>query len=298
MGSSPLTVSNSTFTQQLICTFTVLMKVINQYQHGLVHYYKFGSTLWGKPSMYIYVYFVDGLLIDTGHSNMRKEITKTLSPLPVQQMYLTHHHEDHTGNILPLVNQFDCPIYASTACAEIMKQPPPISFAQWQSWGKSDRCDTIIPKDDYIETDNFHFEIIPIPGHARDMVCLYEKNEGWLFSADLWVYHYIKYFMRPESMSQQISSLQRIIKLDFEILFCSHNPQLTGGKAGLINKLSFLQDFYEQVATLHHQGLTEHQIFTKMNLTEKRMVKFLSGGSLSTINMVRAVIQDENNVEC
>ena len=273
------------------------MKVINQYQQGPVQYFKFGSTLWGKPSMFVYVYYVDGLLIDTGHRNMRNAIIKTLAPLEVKQMYLTHHHEDHTANIKPLAAQFNCPVFASSKCAEIMKDPPAISFAQWQSWGKSDPCDTIIPKDDWIETPKFRFEIIPIPGHAIDMVCLHEQNQGWLFSADLWVYHYIKYFMRPESMSKQISSLQRIVKLDFEILFCSHNPQLTDGKKGLIKKLSFLQEFYEQAAALYHQGLSEREIFTRMNLTEKRMVKLLSGGSLSAMNMVRSVMRDENNVE-
>lgn len=280
------------------------MKVIKQFQHGPVQYYKFGSTVWGKPTLFVYVYFVDGLLIDTGHSNMRKEIVRTLRPLEVNQMYLTHHHEDHTGNILPLLKQFACPIYASKACAEIMKQPPPISFAQWQSWGKSDPCHSIIPKTDFIETTQFHFEIVPIPGHARDMVGLYEKNEGWLFSADVWVYHYIKYFMEPESMSQQITSLQKLIQLDFDILFCSHNPQLTAGKEALQKKLAFLQDFYGQVASYYHKGLTDKEIFAAMALTEKRMIKVLSGGSLSTMNMVRSVIRDEKdapfgrNVEC
>ena len=48
------------------------------------------------------------------------------------------------------------------------------------------------------------------------MLALYEKKEGWLFSADMWVYDYIRYFMRPESMWQQMESLRRVSKLDFE----------------------------------------------------------------------------------
>lgn len=270
------------------------MKIVRQYEHGPVQYFKFGSALWARPSMFVYVYYLDGLLIDTGHSNMRKTIVDTLSPLPVEQIFLTHHHEDHTGNSLALSKHFDSPLYASSQCAEIMKDPPSISFAQWQQWGKSDKTNTIIPKDDFIKTTSFHFEIIPIPGHARDMVCLFEKNEGWLFSADLWVYHYIKYFMRPESMAQQIDSLKRIIKLDFDILFCSHNPQLTNGKDLLIKKLDFLEDFYGQVATMYNKGLSEREIFKTMNLSEKRQVVILSGGALSTMNMVRSVIRDES----
>lgn len=271
------------------------MKESRSFQHGPITVFKFGSYPIGKPSMFVHVYHIDGLLIDTGHRNMRQDVLSKLKDLDVNQMYLTHHHEDHTANAAILQKHFSCPIYSSQLCADIMKNPPSISFAQWLTWGKSEALDTIEIKENNITTPHYNFEIIGIPGHAIDMVCLYEKHQGWLFSADLYVYHYIKYFMRAESMAEQISSLKRIIKLDFDILFCAHNPQFKNGKKELQRKLQFLEDFYGKVSQEYQEGNPASAIFKILNLKENWKVKLLSGGELSTLNMVKSVIRDEDD---
>ncbi|NRA48755.1 MAG: MBL fold metallo-hydrolase [Phaeodactylibacter sp.] len=71
---------------------------------------KFGAVLFGKPKLFSHVYFVDGLLIDTGHSRMRKQVATLTKELPVEQMFITHHHEDHSGNIEVLQQQFRCEV--------------------------------------------------------------------------------------------------------------------------------------------------------------------------------------------
>jgi glyoxylase-like metal-dependent hydrolase (beta-lactamase superfamily II) len=244
----------------------------------------------------VYNFFVDGLLIDTGHSNMRKEIFSALSNLPVKQMFISHHHEDHSGNIPILKNHFNSPVYASSKCVKVMKNPPKISFAQWLTWGDRKPNFALEAKDDFIKTPKYHFEIIPIPGHASDMVCLFEKNKGWLFSADLFVNEYIKYFMRPESVSQQISSLKKILQLDFEIMFCSHNPQFKNPKIKLQKKLEFFETFYGNVARLFHKGYSIQQIFKEMKIKESWGIRIMSHGNLSTSNMIKAVIRDEESM--
>lgn len=271
------------------------MKLQKSFQFDVVQGFKFGSYPIGKPKMFVHVYFVDGLLIDTGHSNMRREVMKTIGELPVEQVYITHHHEDHTGNLEQAQNHFKCPTYASSICAEMMKKPPRISFAQWLTWGNRPANYQLIPNDNKISTPNFNFEIIPIPGHAKDMVGLYEKNQGWFFSSDLYVYDYVKYFMRPESVIQQIESIRRVLKLDFDVLFCGHNPKFKNGKKGLQRKLVFFEDFYEQVSKLHNQGNSVNVIIKKMKLKRNWAVWALSMGALSTSNMVRAVIRDEQS---
>jgi len=270
------------------------MKLTDTFQFQTIKGFKFGSSPFGKPNMWVHLFFVDGLLIDTGHSNMRQEVLATVQNLPIQQIYLTHHHEDHTGNVNLLSTHFNCPVFAPQQCTDIMHQPPRISFIQKIIWGKAQPFTSAIAKDGFIETPNYRFEIIAAPGHAVDMVCLLEKTKGWLFSADLWVANKIKYFMRPESMAQQIASLKRILNYDFEVLLCSHNPQLKNGKVCLQQKLIFLQDFYGKVAELYQQGYTAKAIFKKLQLKESKRIKFLSGGALSSFNMVLSVIRDED----
>jgi len=271
------------------------MKLSDSFQFNGIKGFKFGSLPIGKPRRFVYVYYIDGLLIDTGHYHMRKEILASVLNLNVEQIYLTHHHEDHTGNVALISKHFNCSVYTSKLCAEIMQKPPRINFLQQVVWGKAKPFEAAIVKKDFIETNNYRFEIIAAPGHAIDMVCLLEKNEGWLFSADLWVANRIKFFMRPESMAQQIESLKKILQFDFEVLLCSHNPQLKNGKACLQKKLIFLQDFYQKVASLYQQGYPAKVILNKMDMQENKPMKWLSGGALSSLNMVLSVIRDENS---
>lgn len=276
---------------------TILAKVFKTFQHQGVQCFQFGSSLFGQPRMFSHAYFIDGLLIDTGHRHMRKIALDTIKPLPVQQILITHHHEDHSGNLNPLEQHFQCPAYSSPHCAEIMKKPPPLSLAQHLSWGNRKPNFTLKTVGKTLKTPNYTFEVIPIPGHAIDMIGLYEPNQGWLFSSDLYVHHRIRYFMEPESMIEQIRSIERVLQLDFEALFCGHNPQLNGGKEKLQKKLVFFQNFYQTVVDYHKQGYSPKAIFKKMGLKDDLQSRIMTQGTISTINMIRAVIRDEANAK-
>ena len=268
------------------------MRVSDQFTHEEVQGFSFGYHPFARPKLIAHLYHVDGLLIDTGQSTMRKAILQTIRPLPVEQIFLTHFHEDHTGNVQALQQHFNCPVYASPKCIEQMKAPPPISLAQQMVWGKRPAFTHITAKTDVLKTNQYEFQLIPVPGHAPDMVILYEPDRKWLFSADLYVYHYISYMLPEESIWEQIHSIRRVLELDFDILLCGHNPQLQNGKALLRKKLEFLESFYHSVAKLYHLKHTAEDIFKRLNLSENRTIKWLSGGQLSKINMVKSVVRD------
>lgn len=264
----------------------------DHFQHGDVRAFRFGYHPFSKPAMFVHCFLVDGLLIDTGQSQARQAILDTLLQQPVEQIFITHHHEDHTGNLPQLRAHFGCPTYSSPRCSEMMQDPPRISLAQKLVWGERPADEGLTPIQGSLETDRYRFELIPIPGHAEDMVALYEPDRGWLFSADLYVHHRIKYFMASESMLGQIESLRRVLQLDFNQLFCAHNPQLAGGKDKVRQKLVFFEDFYGQVVEWYARGYNSKAIFRQMELSEKWFTRILSGGHLSGLNMVRAAVRD------
>lgn len=270
------------------------MRNSQQFEHEGVQGFKFGYNPIGQPKLYAHLYFVDGLLIDTGQQKMHHSILKHTGQLAVEQIMITHYHEDHTGNVDHLQRHFDCPAYASPACCEIMKSPPKISLAQQLTWGDRPAYPHLSPITDQVSTPNHRFQIIPAPGHAPDMVVLYEPERRWLFSADLYVNHYIGYMLPEESIQQQIDSIRRVLELDFDVLFCGHNPQFQDGKKMLAKKLAFLEGFFESVADLHQKGLEAKQIFQGLGLKENFTTKLFSGGHLSKMNMVRSVIRDLN----
>lgn len=271
------------------------MRVTESFTYKDVLGYKFGYHPYAEPNLFTHIYFVDGLLIDTGQSRMSDAILNAVKGLPVKQILITHHHEDHSGNIQRLRDHFQCPVYASPDCCEIMKAPPPISFAQWMVWGSRPGNHHLSPIKNSLKTQRYSFQLIHIPGHAEDMVALYEPNEGWLFSADVYINSYIGYFMKSESMATQIKSLRHLLTLDFDVLFCSHNPQLTEGKEKLKKKLDFLEGFYRDVAELYRQGLSASEIFKSLKLKENWPIRVLSHGNLTKLNMVLSVIRDEQH---
>ncbi|GGD49115.1 MBL fold metallo-hydrolase [Muriicola marianensis] len=268
------------------------MVVTDSFTHDGVLGLRFGYSIPGMPTLFVYQYFVDGLLIDTGQRKAQKRILQANENLEVEQLFITHFHEDHSGNIKALQELHGCEAYASTETCRIMKDPPRISFVQQWLWGKREACATLVPVEGVIKTSGHTFELIPIPGHAPDMVALYEPDKKWLFSADLFVNTYIGYFLPDESVWQQMESIKKVLQLDFNILFCSHKPQLTEGREALQKKLDFLSTFFEQVAAQHARGYSEKEIFKNLGLKENRMVKWLSGKHLSKMNMVRSVIRD------
>ncbi len=265
------------------------------FKYQNIQYFKYGYNPIGKPFLFVYVYYLDGLLVDTGQPKARKTILRSLGDLKVDQIFLTHHHEDHTGNAPSLSKKFGCPVYAPSKCCELMKSPPSLSFAQQMVWGNRPPNNDIISKDGRIETPNYKLKQIPIPGHAEDMVALYDQENGWLFSSDLFVNSYIGYFLKSESVTQQIDSIKRILSLDFEILFCSHNPRIKDGREKLTQKLHYMEDFYDKVVTEHKKGLEAKQVFKSLQLKEHGFTYLLSHGELSKLNMVKSAIRDYQN---
>ncbi|MGB1241917.1 MAG: MBL fold metallo-hydrolase [Chitinophagales bacterium] len=257
-------------------------------------YYKLGSNLFGKPKMFVYSFLVDGMLIDTGQPHIQKELLNALQTEDVQKILVTHHHEDHSGNIEAIKQLKNIKAYASPLCCKLMQKPPKLEPARLVTWGQMPKADLIpLPSNEKLRTPNgaYSFEVLDTPGHAIDQISLYEPNRGWLFSGDLFVHDYIKAFMRDEDMAEQITSIQKMLQLDFEVLFCNHQPLFSNGKKRLQNKLQFLQDFYGKVERQHHKGLTPKEIMKVLDLKENRVLQAFSFGQLSRMNMVRSVVR-------
>lgn len=242
----------------------------------------------------VQAYFVDGLLIDTGPSKLQAQVMKDLLPLPIEQIFLTHHHEDHTGNLAALHTVLPtAPVYAHPICAKILQNPPKVCLAERLVWGAHIPCQAIQPIGKKLETFKYKFTPIYTPGHAVDHLVLYEPQEGWLFSGDLYVHKYIAYFVANECMATQMVSLTKLLELDFERLLCSHSTEQQNGRMLLEKKLQFFQTFSGRVLHWHKQGYEAKTILRKMQLKERWMIKILSGGWLSALNMVKSVLRAE-----
>ncbi len=270
------------------------MRYAKSHHFGPIESLETGRGYFGPPPVKVHAFFIDGLLIDTGPPNAKKAMLDWLQPKNVAQVFVSHHHEDHSGNVNAIQCVHNVKSYSSALCADLVKGKVETSIPQLLFWGRPEYIDSLIPiKRDFISTPKHRFEVVPIPGHSPDQLALFEREQGWLFSADAFVSPVIKYFMKKESMAQQITSLQRLLVLDFEMLLCCHKPLIHGGKALLQSKCNFLQDYYGQVVKYHQQGHSPKRILSLMGKKEVVFQKRLSQNNLSAINMVHSVLRDE-----
>ena len=263
------------------------------YEFDGVHYYRFSIYRLGNNVQTVYTFVLDNLLIDTAQRYNRENILKVAKQHDINKIILTHHHEDHTGNVAFLMNELNIDAYAHPTAVKIMGKGYRMSpLAKLMNGSVEKAALNPIGTEDRIQTAHYTLEPIYTPGHCDDHYCYYERNKGWLFSGDLYVADKIKYFANYESLLTQIESIKKLVALDFDTLFCSHNPKTHGGKQRLQNKLQFFEDFAGTVTRYYEQGHNARQIFALMGMKENYLNKYITLGGFCAENMVHSVVKD------
>ncbi len=266
------------------------MRFCKKYEYGEVVSYELGWAPVGMPMMTVRLYCINGIMIDTGLGHMQKEALEIFRLEKIRKILLTHHHEDHSGNAAAMKRLSNIPVLGHPHTVEKMKKPYKILPFQHYMWKKTEPLEMGIVSET-IESGRISLKPVHTPGHSKDHLVYLDPNFGRLFSGDMYLADRIRYCRSDERIGDQIDSLKKIITLDFDALFCSHNPHLKNGKKRIAAKLRFLEDFYGQVGTCMKAGMTEDkEIFKKMGLMEDHFIKWFCFGNISMLNMVRSAI--------
>ncbi|THB76048.1 MAG: MBL fold metallo-hydrolase [Desulfobacteraceae bacterium] len=266
------------------------MRYCKQIEFDKITGFKLGWSLMGPPLMTVYCYVFDGIMVDTGQSHMAREVTEIAERFQVKQVYLSHHHEDHSGNASAVKEKNTAAIFGHELTVAKMQKPYAILPYQKYVWGKTTPLE-IQPFPETIETPLGKMLSLHTPGHSKDHTVFLLQDEGILFSGDLYLADRIKFFRVDEDIGLQIRSLQQVLTLDFDMLLCCHFPKLSGGKERIQSKLSFLEDFEGKVLNLREKGYSADRIFKTLKLREDYFTKYFCFGNVSMINGVRSVIR-------
>lgn len=256
-----------------------------------------GFSWFGKPLLNVFCFYVDGILIDTGQHRMQKSIIKTLENKKINQILLTHHHEDHTGNAQILSSIHQAPIYANELSMPFITKgfPYRIRFYQWFHLGKIELIKNPLPYLEKFETKNICLEPIYTPGHCQDHYCFLERNKGWLFSGDLYIGNLQVMRNNDEDMTTMIESIIKMLEYDFDVLFCCHHPKTTNGKKYLRYKLEYLQEFQQKAIHFYQQGYSVKEIMKKMNKKENWFFKLYTENDIGVDFMVKSALRKVKN---
>ena len=263
------------------------MKLKTLYNHHNVEGIRVGKYKIGINSTCI-VYRIDKTLIDTGPSNQKKQVLNYAKAHNINQVLLTHHHEDHSGNAAHIKQQTGAEILAPKSSLTLLEQGFTLRLYQKIFWGTPPRVKAQ-PLPAEVKLGELTLEVIPAPGHSRDMVCFYEANKGWLFTGDLFVSRTQRYLRKDERLPIIFKTLQNLSTLDFNTLFCAHRGIVKQGKQAILEKLETLNSTRETALELHKKGLSPEEI-TRIMLGKEGSMRVITTGHYSKRNLIEGFL--------
>jgi ribonuclease/clavin/mitogillin len=207
----------------------------------------------GNPIMWAISYLVKNILIDAGCPNALEDLEKYAARTQVDEIYVTHAHEDHYGGCSAFAHRST--IYATEPDIKILKNPPILpEFFQFV-WGQPTPLVDVEKMPSQFSVGDLQFEVIPLPGHWQHMVGFYEPHQKWLFSADAVPLPTRKFIAMPEeNIPVMVDTMQRIAEMDIEILFDAHKGPVTSPKEHIQARIDFIMTLQKRVLKLHEEG--------------------------------------------
>ena len=234
-------------------------------------------------------------IIDTGPPNQWASVRRFVEERPVERVVVTHHHEDHAGNLARFRALGHEDLLAPRESLAFLERGFPLQAYRRVVWGVPGRT-AARPFSGEIELpDGGRLVALLLPGHSPDMTCLLDPERGALFGADVYVGSHLRYLRRDENLNGIIAALGRLLEIDFDVLLCSHRGIVEPPRPKLRQKLESLLELREQARTLAGRGHSIAEI-TRRLLGPEDFITRVSFGHFSKQNLVLACLDPEGNV--
>ena len=243
------------------------------------------------PAATVSSYLVDGLLIDSGPAHTAEELADFLRDRKVKTVVNTHFHEDHIAANRFLQDRYGVEIFAPALSVDKINKPADLYPYQEEVWGYPVPSQ-VKPLGKVIGTENFSFKVIPTPGHDRDHVCLFEPNQRWLFSGDLYVGKRPVVCRPMDDQWQILEDLKTVRALKPRILFPAPGNVFFDPGETLDKVIVHLESLGRQIEELHNAGLTIEVIRQKVFGEESPSAQ-RTQNQFSSENMVKSFLRTE-----
>ncbi len=166
-------------------------------------------------------------LVDVGIDDFIAEeishINTGVGKRPVDRIILTHNHFDHAGGAATLKERYKAELLA---------------------WAPGPGVDRLLQDGEELRLGDQWFEVIHMPGHSHDSICLFNYSEGVLFSGDSPLR-----ITTPHGtyLAAFTEVLHRLASLPVQAIYSSHDPPLMQGATALLQKSAALATAGHQV---------------------------------------------------
>jgi glyoxylase-like metal-dependent hydrolase (beta-lactamase superfamily II) len=252
--------------------------------------FRMARELLGKPFYFTAAYWVDGLLVDSGCAHTARQLLSALKGWRVDQVVNTHSHEDHIGANAKVQETFHCPILAHPEALPVLQNPKlqPLQLYRRFFWGWPKPSEGE-PVGESVETEHYRFRVIHTPGHSPDHVCLFEPDQGWLFSGDAYIGGQDRALREGYDIYGIIASLKKLAELPVQTIFSGSGSVRTNGVQQLQEKIAYLEDLGKRIRALRAEGLSARRIHRRV-LGRELPISYFTLGHFSGLRLIQSYL--------
>lgn len=153
---------------------------------------------------------------------------------------ITHHHHDHIGALPDVVNATGAPVYASRIDTPKILNPDRPAFYALGNYEPIEKVDVMLEDGDVFKVGSIELRAILTPGHTEGCICIYDEEDGILFTGDTLFRgtHGRTDFPGGDS-EQMVASLKKLMELpdDVAVLPGHEAPSTIGDERIWIERL-------------------------------------------------------------
>lgn len=228
-------------------------------------------------------YVTRGSLVDSGFPAAGPTLARWLRESRPAGVLVTHHHEDHAGN-LPLAAALGFPLAAPEETLAWARAPERIGFYRRFTWGTPVPLDR--PAGDY-EPEGL--ELIATPGHSPDHHVVWDAERETLFSGDLFVGVKVRVARRDEDPREHVRQLRRVAALRPRRMFDAHRGLVDDPAAALLAKADWMEETIGRIDRRAEEGADARAIAREVFGREDAAWWF-SAGDYGRRSLVEAVL--------
>jgi len=251
-------------------------------QHGDVTRFEMTSVASRILGYSASAYSIGGVLVDCGFHWARREIDAILDRERPRGVLITHHHEDHAGNVERIAHR-GIPLAASAETLARMRSPAPIQTYRRFTWGSAPPLRSPVTP---FESDRLR--LLPAPGHCSDHHIVWDEADGTLFGGDLYLGVKVRIAHRGEDPRVLARTLRAVAALGPARFFDAHRGYVPNPVPLLRAKADWTEETIALIEQRIAAGAPDATIVRELFGGES-LPGYLSGGDYSRTNFVRAV---------
>ena len=264
----------------------------------------------------------DGIAVDPGSPKMRRSLARHVRRMnpKILKVVATHAHEEHVGNLNWLSRTSGAPIWVSEMTAQFLTPFKKLPWVRAAIIGQPPNLEQPYHVlGETIDTESGYLQVLATPGHCDDHIVLYDPKEKLLLAGDAFMGSYFATPNPDVDSLKWLTSLERLMELDIEILVEGHGhihtlradiPDFPGvviredPKVAIAQKLEYLQWLREQIEAGFQEQLPVRVIEASCfpwgrrtsweSCATDECIRLLSLGHFSRTELVRSFVRNNS----